>query len=119
MSPRRIQRRRSRGWRMPPGAVYVGRPSAWGNPYRVSQADKSMWVVKHQGRVVKRFATGREARAYAVHRLAKDIQTGRAPWTAEAVRERLVGLDLACWCPLDSPCHADLLLGLANPGGIT
>lgn len=33
--PRRIQRSRTAGWRMPPGAVYVGRPSKWGNPYRV------------------------------------------------------------------------------------
>lgn len=118
MSPRRIQRRRSRGWRMPEGAVYVGRPSAWGNPYRVIRASESVWVVEHQGCVVKRFATGREARAYAVLRLAADLKTGGAPWTAEAVRERLEGRDLACWCSLDEPCHADLLLALANPGDL-
>ncbi|MGV6803246.1 MAG: DUF4326 domain-containing protein [Ruegeria sp.] len=27
------------------------------------------------------------------------------------------GKDLACWCPLDGPCHADVLLDLANEGG--
>lgn len=26
----------------------------------------------------------------------------------------LRGHDLACWCPLDQPCHADVLIGLAN-----
>jgi hypothetical protein len=28
----------------------------------------------------------------------------------------LRGHDLACWCPLDKPCHADVLLRLANTG---
>lgn len=31
--PKRIQRKRTKGWRTPEGAVYVGRPSAWGNPF--------------------------------------------------------------------------------------
>ncbi|SII07108.1 Uncharacterised protein [Mycobacteroides abscessus subsp. abscessus] len=33
------------------------------------------------------------------------------------IRDRmteLAGHDLACWCPLDQPCHADVLLELAN-----
>lgn len=34
MSPQRIQRKRTRGWRMPAGVVYVGRPTKWGNPHR-------------------------------------------------------------------------------------
>lgn len=35
--PQRSQRRRVKGWRMPEGAVYVGRGSKWGNPFRVYQ----------------------------------------------------------------------------------
>ncbi|WP_087483552.1 DUF4326 domain-containing protein [Brachybacterium massiliense] len=31
-----------------------------------------------------------------------------------AVRAELAGRDLMCWCPLDQPCHADVLLELAN-----
>jgi hypothetical protein len=31
--PKRIQRQRAKGWRMPEGAIYVGRPSQWGNPF--------------------------------------------------------------------------------------
>ncbi|MDO4243505.1 MAG: DUF4326 domain-containing protein [Actinomyces sp.] len=114
MSPQRIQRRRSRGWRMPESAVYVGRPGQWGNPYRAARAGSTEWVVEHRGHVVKTFASGREARAYAVESLAADLVAGRAPWTLGEVRERLTGRDLACWCPLDFPCHADLLLGVAN-----
>ena len=55
-------------------------------------------------------------------------KTGYFPWTAgimfswsldsdEAVKrllEPLRGRDLVCWCPLDKPCHADVLLELAN-----
>lgn len=37
----------------------------------------------------------------------------RAPILA-ALREDLGGRDLACWCPLDAPCHADVLLELAD-----
>ena len=33
MSPQRIQRKRTKGWRMPKDAVYVGRPGRWGNPF--------------------------------------------------------------------------------------
>jgi len=33
---------------------------------------------------------------------------------AKAARNELAGKDLACWCPLDQPCHADVLLELAN-----
>jgi hypothetical protein len=33
----------------------------------------------------------------------------------DAIRAALAGRDLACWCPLDQPCHADVLLALANP----
>ena len=35
MAPKRIQRQRTKGWRMPKGAIYVGRPSRWGNPWPV------------------------------------------------------------------------------------
>ncbi|MGV7636606.1 DUF4326 domain-containing protein, partial [Mycobacterium kansasii] len=34
-APKRIQRKRTKGWRMPEGAVYVGRPTKWGNPFIV------------------------------------------------------------------------------------
>ena len=31
--PQRIQRRRTKGWRLPPNSRYVGRPTKWGNPF--------------------------------------------------------------------------------------
>ncbi|MBK5910086.1 hypothetical protein CCR85_01080 [Rhodothalassium salexigens] len=93
--PQRIQRKRTKGWRMPVGAVYVGRPTRWGNPYEGvdrASADHAMLV-----------------RLYREY-IARPEQAG----LREAARRELRGRDLACWCPLDQPCHADVLLALAN-----
>jgi hypothetical protein len=38
-----------------------------------------------------------------------------AGFDAAALRRDLAGKDLACWCPLDQPCHADVLLELVSP----
>ncbi len=92
--PRRIQRSRGKGWRMPEGAVYVGRPSRWGNPQRFE------WFFGFAGRA----AVVGSYRIYIQERLALNSK-----WLAP-----LRGRDLVCWCPLDQPCHADVLLEVAN-----
>lgn len=104
--PKRIQQRRTKGWRKPEGAVSVSRPGKWGNPFRV-------------GKVI--ILTGPKAgaaidRAGAVS-LFRSMAT-RSGETAERyraqVRAELAGKDLMCFCALDQPCHADVLLELAN-----
>ncbi len=90
MMPKRIQRKRTKGWRMPAGAVYVGRPTKWGNP----------------------FDTASTGRISAVVRFACEV----APLLDLS---ELRGKDLACFCRLDQECHADVLLELANAKGRT
>ena len=100
--PKRIQRQRVKGWRMPPGAIYVGRPSRWGNHIKVGDYGKSP-----QAR--------RTAHWLAVLDFEKSIEwnpEGEA--YKEAARRELRGHDLACFCRLDEPCHADVLLRIAN-----
>ena len=92
--PIRIQRKRTKGWRMPDGAVYVGRPTKWGNPYQV-------------GTVA---APTRDA---ALAGFCNWIGHARPDWIA-MLKDELGGKNLACWCPLDQPCHADVLLEIAN-----
>ena len=106
--PVRIQRKRSKGWRMPDGAVFVGRPTAWGNPAIVRKSGREFEVVGGYGYCI---TTGRhDAHAYAVEQYRKHLRkTGR-----DAIASDLRGKDLACWCPLDMPCHADVLLEIAN-----
>lgn len=102
--PERIQRRRTAGWRMPEGARYVGRPSMWGNPYR--RSDPALAVELFRGLL---------ARAPV-----SDGTWGKKGETVyDTIRRELAGHDLACWCPLDQPCHADVLLELANTGAAT
>lgn len=112
--PERIQRRRTKGWRMPASAVYVGRPSKWGNPFRAVPTGDGFWTVVDDNDVDYREpTTGWADKDYAVLKsvslFAMDVELGLAPYPLEEIR----GLDLACWCPLDAPCHADVLLELA------
>lgn len=93
---KRIQRQRTKGWRMPEGAVYVGRPSIWGNPLR--EGDLSPihgWPMSRQ-EAVDQFR----------------MLMSQLPERRAVARQRLRGRDLVCWCPLDQPCHADVLLEL-------
>ena len=95
--PKRIQRRRTKGWRMPEGAIYVGRPTRWGNPWRIGDYVIAMgdWIT-NPNRAVWMF------------------RTRVAPNLTNAELAPLRGHDLVCWCSLDKPCHADVLLELAN-----
>ena len=107
--PKRIQLRRTRGWRKPATALVVSRPSKWGNPYRIDdyRADYPA-------------ADERQLRAMAVSDF-RGLLEGRwdggynpVPDYPRNAVSQLRGYDLACWCPLDQPCHADVLLDLAN-----
>jgi hypothetical protein len=86
---------RQPGWRKPEGAIYVGRPSRWGNPFRVGAA---------AGELVARY------RAWLLDPSRRD---GDGPSIAE-IRRELRGRDLDCWCDLDQPCHADVLLEVVS-----
>ena len=97
MSPRRIQRQRTKGWRKPEGAVYVGRGSKWGNPWRVGEP--SPWAP---------YEPMDHTQAVAVFEYGIDTVVLGA-----LARRELAGRDLMCWCPPDKPCHADVLLKLA------
>lgn len=104
--PQRIQRSRQRGWRKPEGAIYVGRGSEWGNPWRVGD-----WLMTHAGmpcgpQYAREFVITPEI-AVALYQSAFELDI------PEAVRQ-LRGHDLMCWCPLDQVCHADWLLAVSN-----
>ena len=83
--PVRIQRKRSRGWRMPPNTVSVCRPGKWGNPFTFSNSGDM----------------------HPAQRFACEV----APLLDVTP---LRGKNLACYCKPDAQCHADVLLELAN-----
>ena len=105
-APRRIQRRRTAGWRLPEGTVYVGRPTRFGNPFRVGEPRGDLPPLT-AAQAVTRYRRWLETR---------DSQPPSAVDRAVilASLHELRGRNLACWCPLDAPCHADVLLEMAN-----
>lgn len=107
-APKRIQLRRTKGWRKPEGAIVVARPSKWGNPWVLCDPFKHCdheYCEPVVELVISHYRAG----------VLGYPEFGDPPVPdAATVRRELRGHDLACWCPLDEPCHADVLLELAN-----
>jgi hypothetical protein len=103
--PKRIQRKRTRGWKMPENVVYVGRPTKWGNPYKVG--DPYPFVESHACTLDD-----------VIWLYEVDLNAKATIGNLNDFLEPLHGKDLACFCPLDQPCHADVLLRLANQEGV-
>jgi hypothetical protein len=118
----RIQRKSTSGWRLAANARCVTRPGYYGNPYVTGQ----VYLVSS----LLPFPVP-TARSWEGPCGAGDLRAVKCPDAATAVEwfrewatvalepskiELLRGMDLACWCPLDQPCHADVLLELANGG---
>lgn len=75
---------------MPAGAIYVGRPTVFGNPFKTAEEFKR-WLVGEM----------------PFRHVAKKLELLRR-------LPELRGKDLACWCALEHFCHADVLLEFAN-----
>lgn len=125
--PKRIQRQRTKGWRMPADTVYVGRGTRWGNQYLALPSGDG-WGVHARVKLPSTgerldfyleghlFPTRAEAVVDAVrsYRVMIEAEAADCDMTATEYTAELRGRALACWCPLDQPCHADVLLDLAN-----
>lgn len=92
--PQRIRLSRKKGYRMPPNTVSVAWPSPWANPHRPKVRSP-------------------EANAEAVRRFEMETVPARLA-EDPAYLSLLRGQNLACWCEPGLPCHADVLLRLAN-----
>jgi len=135
--PQRLQGQRTRGWRLPNGAVIVDRTSRWGNPYAVRHRlqtrppgdDHPDAGEPHAGRweyVVVNLDTGEEIQAhrgrygdprFEAHRQAVELyETTTLPHRLGGGLDlaELRGKDLACFCPPELPCHTDVLIAHTN-----
>lgn len=125
--PKRIQMTRQTAWRRDhPRAVIVDRRSDWGNPFRIGDAgvpDAATATVLFRSAVLlSAWAEGVSKASMEQVSMGEDAlllmhfmtsMPGPLP-RLHAIREHLRGRDLACWCALDQPCHADVLIELAN-----
>lgn len=112
-APRRIRLSRAKGWRKPEGAVVVARPTKWGNPFDYREAAR---VGYGDGRcaAVDAFRGWLRGEDWGVPK-------GQSRESMAASRQVILdslpalrGRDLCCWCALDAPCHAGVLLEIAN-----
>lgn len=102
--PERITLSRAKGWRLPPNTVKVDRSTRWGNPFRPGFECLGREPIDACGAV----GMFRDMLADEALRDCVDY-----PCDAD-IRANLRGKNLACWCKPGQPCHADVLLELAN-----
>lgn len=103
--PIRVQRKRSKGWRLPENTVCVDRSGRWGNLFIVNPYVKPG---SKSGAMYICLPTVEDA--VECFSLMIDHQ----PEYKALIKLHLRGKNLACFCPLSSPCHADILLRVAN-----
>lgn len=94
MNAIRVQRKRVKGWKMPENTVSVCRPTFFGNPFKVGSEASNEYAVE-------------------MYRAWLD-ETVEGNFTKAKAKRELRGKNLACFCSLDKPCHADVLLTVAN-----
>lgn len=123
----RVQRKRTKGYKMPKGVVYVGRGSKYGNPFKL-QGDMVYVDAGHRRKIFSKWVCYYDGGGYTVEdvvKLFKDMLMDANSHKAEpAIRERfkymqehiheLKGKRVACWCNLEACCHADIIVQTAN-----
>jgi hypothetical protein len=119
--PIRVQRKRTKGFKLPPNTKCVNRGTQWGNPFRVEYLSNGLWGVKTSVEAYFEILTTNCHAAYKSQRRAtedaikcyKILVEGNILIKNDIV-VALQGYNLACFCPISSPCHADILLKIAN-----
>jgi len=131
----RIQRRNIKGWRMPENAVYVGRPSLWGNPFIAARGSEPAGVVTESGMIEiawRDFDAKTTVKFYRewisqhtisdqyledmgyIHLIDRLKYLDNILPSINEIQARLRNKNLVCWCPFCRPCQADVLLNIAN-----
>lgn len=103
--PQRIQRSRAKGWKKPENTVYVGRGSKWGNPHIVGVS-----LEKNGDGSYRRMTPADAVARYRNEYLPFWKKKQPTRFDLSEIR----GKNLMCWCDAQQPCHADVLLELAN-----
>jgi hypothetical protein len=129
MTPIRVQLSRKKGWRMPPNTVSVARPTLWSNPFVIGEP--SGCDFNDGGDPTPLIGSLSRQQAIDLFRdmvsgwLSPEMHPHGHRWMSRFKKATgnahpaeyvsiLRGKNLACWCKPGEPCHADVLLELAN-----
>lgn len=108
--PVRVQLSRKKGWRMPSNTIKVSRPSVFGNPFKcyrsLADAGEKQWSQDEAVTLFRKWIEGVD--------VVPDTGTETYRPSVDEIRAELRGKNLACWCKPGTPCHADVLLAIAN-----
>ena len=107
--PQRIQLSRAKGWRMPPNTVKVDRATRWGNPFKVGGSVHRGLAFSGRDEIVRDAAHAAQLFRQWLFTQARSAD----------LQPLLRGKNLACWCKPGDPCHADVLLEIANAPTVT
>lgn len=120
--PERIQLSRAKGWRMPAGTRKVDRSTPWGNPFAVLEPFPAHWVPRDiLEEIGAKLRPGKHGTFASINTSEQAVRLFR--WWIKQSDQRghcefvsivLKGKNLACWCADNQPCHADVLLEVAN-----
>lgn len=103
--PSGVQRRRTKGFRLPEHTKCVTRPGPWANPYRVGAP---LWRIMPDGTTYEGPARPEDVV------LLFDWHLQRQPELVARARLALRGYNLACYCGIGQPCHRDIWGRLLN-----
>lgn len=130
--PRRIQRKRVRGWKKPANTVNITRPGKWGNPFFWDGGHHIfMWLNNHTAIPVIVFArkiTRAAAHEFCVNLFEQHVfENGifekayykNPELCVSAIRRELKGKNVMCFCKEGEICHGDVLLKIANSDDTT
>lgn len=120
--PKRIQLKRTKGWRIPPNTICVDRRGRWGNPFPTHEPARDGHGDIIPGRKIEVRSAQEAVKLYAkwmlpyshhgAHNTMADFMISQANMTE--IQTVLRGKNLACWCKEGEPCHGDWLLSIAN-----
>lgn len=120
--PERVQLKRTKGWKMPANTVKVDRATGFGNPFPVIKGTQThmgettdVWTVGTWSGPAMWFRDSKaEASALSVQAFEAWLQQPAQDALRRRIAVELRGKNLGCWCKIGEPCHADVLLQLAN-----
>lgn len=108
----RVQRKRTKGYKLPENTKCVNRGTKWGNPFKVIKEGNYWNVTNVLSNDFGSYQTKNQANKKAIELygdwLKEELKAKRLD-----LRE-LQGKNLACFCSLELDCHADHLIKLIN-----
>jgi hypothetical protein len=114
MTPIRVQRKRTKGYKLPENTVCVNRPSKWSNPFKLTVFSRETSL-----KMYAECISNPHLVYYYFNPIAAHNAYIHFTYIKEHIHE-LKGKNLACFCPIVNKyneyvqCHADILLSLAN-----